>query len=162
MAPASSRRTPLVRNAIASSRSGSPQQTEEPNPPCQKVRAVLVAPGQCRRGSASPPSSNPSPRRTGTSKVAVDLAVDLDREHPVDRLRSQDARAVERAARGDRGVEAGHVARGRDAAGAGDDHPVQRQRHARRGATSRPHVVGPVRGVEFDDADAPDSLGSPT
>ena len=49
MAPASSLRMPLVRNAIARPSPWSPQQTEEPKPPCQNVRAVLVAPGQCRR-----------------------------------------------------------------------------------------------------------------
>ena len=150
MAPASSRRTPLLRKAIASPESASPQQTEEPNPPCQKVRTVLVAPGQCRRGSASPPSSNPSPRRTGTLKVLIDLAVDLDREHARDGFWLQDARAVERAAGGERRVEAGHVAGGGDTAGAWHRRAVEGERLHDAENLQSPRI-GPVRGMEFGD-----------
>ena len=38
-------------------------------PPCQNVRAVLVAPAQNRRSVGQSPELEPKPRRTGTSKV---------------------------------------------------------------------------------------------
>ena len=148
MAPASSRRTPLVRKAIASPGRGRPSRPRSRTrrarrcARCSSPRASAVAdrPGR--------PARSPSPRRTGTSKVRSISPSTSIAQHALDRLRAQDADAVERPAGGDGGVEAGHVAGGRDAAGGGNDHPVQRQSLAWRAGSRAPLVrARPWRGA---------------
>ena len=151
MAPASSRRTPLARKAIASPVSASPQQTEEPNPPCQKVRAVLVAPGQCRRTIGQSAQLEAESTTNRNVEGRIDVPVDLDRKHPRDRLWTQNAHAIQRATGRDCRVEAGHVAGGGDTTGARHRRAMEGERLHDAENLQSPRV-GPVGGMEFGDS----------
>ena len=110
--------------------------------PCWSRRASGGA-GRPTRPAQSRARAAPARRRCGRSRRRPRCA-----SMRVDRLRLQDAGAIERAARRDRGIEAGHVAGGGDAAGPRHHHAVERR--ILHGAEHIPSPgVGAVRGVEL-------------
>src|SRR5262249_31949382 len=84
-------------------------------------------------------------------ECAVGVAVDLNAKEQIDRLRAEDADAVECPTSGGGRVKPGHVAGGRDATGTRHDQAVKGRPVDRPEGFDAPGV-GAVRCVEFHEA----------